>query len=435
MSSGRPFRVAIVGGGPAGASLATLLASDGAEVVLFADDERREVVVGESLVPAIVPSLRRLGVEDAVAAISRVKPGVAFEWGGIRVAFTFSRYGRPMVPYAYNAPRPEFEEVLRVRAAAAGARVVTLRTRLARGGGGEPELVLDPAALDATGWDGDHPDLLVDATGRARVGARLLAIPARRGPRDDVAHFAHFTGHAWDDTPGYVLIGRVKGGWSWRIPLPDRLSVGVVLDRTVAARLGDTPLARLEASIAATPELATTLRNATRVTGVATYANYQLVTTRGFGTGWVAVGDAFGFVDPMLSPGTSVALRSAELLSDALAPVLRAHRSGRPAPPMAPGLTRYARRLTALLDAWMDLVEYLYDGRMMALVKAGTNMVNERGDVFARLLAEHAERNVAMLASGTEIGSRYRHAALRFMGRYGLRGVSPAHHAIDSATS
>jgi flavin-dependent dehydrogenase len=432
MSSGRPFRVGIVGGGPAGASLATHLASAGADVVVFADEERREVVVGESLVPAIVPSLRRLGVEDAVAAVSQRKPGVAFEWAGIRVGFTFSRYGHRMTPYAYNAPRPEFEEVLRARAVETGARLVGGRVKLARGDGVR-EVVLDADARAAAGWGGEHPDVLVDATGRARAVCRLLAIPARRGPRDDVAYFAHYTGNAWDEAPGYVLIGRVTGGWSWRIPLRDRLSVGVVLDRSVAARLGETPLARLEASIAGTPDLAATLATATRVSGVATYANYQLITTRGFGPGWVAAGDAFGFVDPMLSPGTSVALRSAEWLAEALAPALRARRGGRPVPSLTPGLRRYSRHLTALLEAWMDLVEYLYDGRMMALVRAGTDLVRERGDLLARVVSEQAEKNVAMLASGTEIGSRVRHAALRLMGRYALRGVSPAHHAIDGS--
>src|SRR5262245_34003576 len=202
MSSGRPFRVAIVGGGPAGASLATLLARDGADGVVLADEDRREVVVGESLVPAIVPSLRRLGVESAVAAISQLKPGVAFEWAGLRVAFTFSRYGHRMTPYAYNAPRPEFEAVIRARAAEAGARIVTMRARLARGAGAAPEIVLDEATREAAGWGGAHPDLLVDATGRARMGVRLLGIPAERGPRDDVAHFAHYTGHVWDEQPG-----------------------------------------------------------------------------------------------------------------------------------------------------------------------------------------------------------------------------------------
>ena len=95
----------------------------------------------------------------------------------------------------------------------------------------------------------------------------------------------------------------------------------------------------------------------------------------------------------------------------------------------------YAARMTALLEAWMDLVEYLYDGRMMALVKAGTQMVAERGDALARIMSEQAEKNVAMLASGTEIGRPFRHQLLRLMGRYALRGVSPAQHAIDGTTS
>src|SRR4030095_15253565 len=116
--AGRPYRVAVVGGGPAGAAIAILLASEGADVVVF-DDQPRYLVVGESLVPAIVPSLRRLGVEEAVKAISQEKPGVAFTGTfGHRVAFTFSRYRHRMVPYAYNVPRPGFEEVMRTRAAA-----------------------------------------------------------------------------------------------------------------------------------------------------------------------------------------------------------------------------------------------------------------------------------------------------------------------------
>jgi flavin-dependent dehydrogenase len=426
----RPFRVAVVGGGPAGAAIAILLASEGADVVVF-DDQPRQIVVGESLVPAIIPSLRRLGVEDAVAAISQEKPGVAFTWNaGLRVSFTFSRYRHRMVPYAYNVPRPGFEEVMRARATAVGARIVDRRVRMGRGGPDEPELVIDAESCRIAGWDA-HPDLLIDATGRARVGVRLLDIEARLGPRDDVAHFAHYEGFAWDDPPGYVLIGKVAGGWSWRIPLRDRISVGIVVRRDVAAALGETPLARLEAAIAATPELAATVRGATRVSDVATYSNYQLVTTRGFGRGWVALGDAFGFVDPMLSPGTSVALRSAEDLAEVLAPAIHATREGRPAPKLDDGLAGYATRMTELLDAWMELVEYLYDGRMFALIKAGTEMVAERGDRIAYIMRDQAEMNVALLASGTAITSRTRRAALRFMGRYGLRGVSPAPLAID----
>jgi hypothetical protein len=70
--------------------------------------------------------------------------------------------------------------------------------------------------------------------------ARALAIPARLGPRKDVAHFAHFEGYRWDDAPGQVLIARGEAGWSWCIA-QDRLSIGIVLHDAVAPR---TPEAR-----------------------------------------------------------------------------------------------------------------------------------------------------------------------------------------------
>jgi hypothetical protein len=158
------------------------------------------------------------------------------------------------------------------------------------------------------------------------------------------------------------------------------------------------------------------------------YSNYQLVTTRGFGPGWVAAGDAFGSSIPCCRRARRWHAR--EWLAEALRATLRAAR----ATGTAPSTSRYAPHAT-LLEAWMDLVEYLYDGRMMALVKAGTQMVAERGDALARVVSEQAEKNVAMLASGTEIGRPIRHRVLRFMGRYALRGVSPAHLAIDGSSS
>jgi len=81
-STGQPerLRVAIVGAGPAGSALAILLARQGGDVTLFDDGRRPELLVGESLVPAVVPILRRLGLEEETASFSRVKPGVSFIW-------------------------------------------------------------------------------------------------------------------------------------------------------------------------------------------------------------------------------------------------------------------------------------------------------------------------------------------------------------------
>src|ERR1700682_4637019 len=106
-------------------------------------------------------------------------------------------------------------------------------------GGRPPPSSPPPRALGAPPpRGGRQPDLIVDATGRARLAARALKIPAHVGPRNDVAHFAHFENFGWDDVPGQVLIRRLKAGWSWCIPLQDRLSVGIVVDRQEAARLG-----------------------------------------------------------------------------------------------------------------------------------------------------------------------------------------------------
>ena len=424
------LRVAIVGAGPAGAALATLLAQDGHDVVLFDDERRPDLVVGESLIPAGIPPLRRLGVEDAVRAIGMAKPGATLTWSPHhRFAFRFARYRAWMVPYAYNVPRREFDAVLLARAGEVGARRVTMRAGLARGTpSGGPELTLAPDAVAATGWDA--PDLVVDATGRARASARLLEIPATSGPRNDVAYFAHYEGYGWTEEPGQVLIDRLDGGWSWRIPLNERVSVGVVLNRSAAAALGATPEARLDAAIAAHAPLAATVAGARRTTAVATYSNYQLIATRGIGPGWAAIGDAFGFVDPMLSPGVMVALRSAEMLAARLAPWRRTRTGADPAT-LATALAPYARELTQLLRSWMELVGYLYDGRMLALFRAGNDMMTERGGRMAQALQDHIEANIAGLASGTSINSRYSLGLLRFLGRHGLRGVSPEPLAIQ----
>src|SRR5215467_2761138 len=101
------MRVAIVGAGPSGAALAVLLTRQGAKVTLFDDGRRPELLVGESLVPAVIPILQRLDLEKETASFSRVKPGVSFVWsGGDRVSVTFDRFAPAVFPYAYNVPRP-----------------------------------------------------------------------------------------------------------------------------------------------------------------------------------------------------------------------------------------------------------------------------------------------------------------------------------------
>jgi len=393
--------VGIIGSGPSGATLASLLAMKGIDVTVFDDGRRPELIVGESLIPAVVPVLRKLGLEERAAAICKRKPGVTFVMNADeKMEFDFqSNAGMGMPAYAYNAPRPEFDRLFDTRASELGACFARTRAKIERTDGGGVRLAAE--TLEQAPWlKGTQPDFLVDATGRTRFLAHSLEIPAEVGPRKDVAHFAHFDGFADNQPPGQVMIGRMANGWSWRIPLPGRMSVGVVINKDTAAQLGATPEERLEAAIARDPVLANAGLSRRRLTGVFTYTNYQLVSSRGHGPGWAMVGDAFGFVDPMLSPGVYLALHSAEMLAENL-----------------DNLEAYSQELRKLLRAWMGLIQYFYDGRIFAMYQSGMKFKRTFPGKITDALHVFFNDKVCRMASGVTVTSRFGHGMLGFMSR------------------
>ena len=373
----------------------------GIDVTLFDDGRRPDLVVGESLIPAVVPILRKLGLEDRAAAVCQRKPGVTFTLDATeKIEFCFeSLAGTALPTYAYNAPRPAFDKLLDERADELGARRVRAKARIERVGSDGVELASETLA-QAPWLRGRQPDLIVDASGRTRFFAHALGIPAEVGPRKDVSYFAHYTGFAENTPPGQVIIGRLEDGWSWRIPLPGRLSVGVVMNKDAAARLGDTPEDRLEAAIHRDPVLAAAGGNRLRLSEVFTYTNYQLVSNRGHGPNWAMAGDAFGFVDPMLSPGVFLALHSAELLAES-----------------AHDLPAYSREMRKLIRAWMDLIRYFYDGRIFAMYQSGMIFERKFPGKIANALHGFFNGKVASMASGATTTSRFGHGMLEIMSK------------------
>ena len=406
--------VGIIGSGPAGATLASLLTMQGVDVTLFDDGRRPDLIVGESLIPAIVPVLRKLGLEERAAAMCQHKPGVTFTLNpDEEVAFTFqSLAGSPMPTYAYNSPRPAFDNLLDKRATELGVKRARVRAKVGRVNGDGLQLAAE--TLEHAPWlEGRQPDLLVDSTGRTRLFARTLEIPADLGPRKDVSYFAHYEGFA-DPTPrGQVIIGRLARGWCWRIPLRDCLSVGVVLNKDDAAKFGATPEERLEGIINHDPRLAAAGRNRRRLTEVMTYTNYQLISQRGHGPGWVMTGDAFGFVDPMLSPGMWLALHSAELLAERL-----------------DNLPAYTREMRKLIKAWMGLIQYFYDGRIFAMYKTGMFFEQKFPGRISETMHDFFNRKIACMASGLTTTSRFGHGMLQLMSRPAAWKTDPATLAI-----
>ncbi len=389
--------VGIIGGGPAGLTLASLLALRGVEATLFDDGKRPALVVGESLVPAVLTILQHLDLEERVKAIGVHKPGVSFTMAGQeRVDFNFRHVSSCGLPeYAYNVPRPAFDELLDQRAAELGAKRVRTRAKIERDGA--DRLRLSDETLAHAPWlGGRQPDLLVDSTGRNHLFARTLDIPAQTGPRTDVAHFAHYAGFEENQPHGQVIIGWLEKGWNWRIPLPDRLSVGIVMHRDEAAKLGATPEERLEKAIAHDPVLSGAGRERHRVSEVVTYTNYQLLTERGHGPGWAMAGDAFGFVDPMLSPGLWLALHSAELLAE--------HLNDLPA---------YSRAMRRQLRAWTEMIAHYYSGRIFAMYHQGVFYGRKYPTNYCNAIQQHFDTMVACMACGATTPSRYGRTALK----------------------
>lgn len=411
--------VVIVGGGPAASTLGTLLARTGRDVWMFHRKRERSALVGESLVPGVVPILRTLGAEEAVKEFSRRKPGASF-WidDEHQFEFLFDEVPGRLPGYAYNVPRWDFNRTLRRTARESGVTVLDERARFVVGNPDEP-VRLAPESMQARGGNaGGPPDLIVDATGRARLLSREMDLAAREGPRRDTALFTHFD-RTRETHSGIVYTDVLDYGWCWRIPLPDRVSFGVVMDTDHLKQFGDDPARQLEGLRDANPRIGRLTASSKRLEPVQSFSNYQRVTERIVGPNWVLLGDAAGFVDPVFSTGLYLAMDGARDLAE------RLRRRGRA------GLPGYAKRFHRSIDAWMSIVETFYNGRLMTLLKTGQQVEDS---LLGRLLNPHMAKHMGRIFTGRAAESSYSLWLLKFMTHYGLADNDPTRHRIRSTT-
>jgi len=402
--------IALVGGGPAGGLLAARLARAGRRVVIFTKRKRPPLVIGESLVPAIVPFLRELGIEDEVRGYSTYKPGATWVLSDDRtISFSFQNVRKASTRYSYNAPRDRLDESILQAAVRSGAVLCDTTATLERAGG--DRVRLSDATLAASGGAlTRQPDLLIDASGRARLLSNLLDIPAVAGDRRDTALFAHLEGVPVI-VPGNVHVDRLARGWSWRIPLPGRVSVGLVVDADHIRTFGDTVEQQFDAYLAADPVIRRWNAAMRRLSPVMKYTNYQLASTRGVGDGWALVGDAFGFIDPIFSSGLLIAMDAATVLADAVL-------DGSPR-----AMKRYERHVLKHLAAWRRAVGYFYDGRLFTLIEVGEEA---KQHWIGRLLDPHFNTHFPRVFTGERTTKRYRLGLLSFMCEHSLGARDPA---------
>ena len=307
--------VLVIGGGPAGSTVAALLAKQGRDVVLLEKAHHPRFHIGESLLPANVALFDRLGVRDQVEKIGMPKWGIEFvsPEHQHRSYLEFADQWDKRQPYAWQVRRSELDELLFRHAAASGAK--TLEGCRVRDVSFDAEGATVQATLDDGARRSWRARFVVDASGRDTFIANKLRCKEKNPAHNSSALFGHYTGarRLPGVKEGNISIMWFAHGWFWFIPLADgSTSVGAVC-WPYYLKQRDKPLKEFfDDTIALCPELADRLKDATLVGGdVHATGNFSYCATHCSGDRYLLLGDAFTFIDPMFSSGVYLAMHSA----------------------------------------------------------------------------------------------------------------------------
>lgn len=307
--------VLVIGGGPAGSTIATLLAQQGRDVVMLEKAQHPRFHIGESLLPANVPLFDRLGLRKEVERIGMPKWGVEFV-SPQHEHSSFLEFGDAWdksLPYAWQVRRSELDEMLFRHAAAQGAR--TLENCRVR----EVDFDAEGATVQAQLGDGQEcrwrARFVIDASGRDTFLANRMRAKEKNPKHNSSALFGHFRDaqRLPGQLEGNITIFWFAHGWFWFIPLADgTTSVGAVC-WPYYLKSRNKPLKDFFAdTIALCPKLAERLENATLVDDVVhATGNYSYSATHCSGDRYLLLGDAFAFIDPVFSSGVFLAMQSA----------------------------------------------------------------------------------------------------------------------------
>jgi flavin-dependent dehydrogenase len=333
VSEPESYDVAVVGGGPAGSTAASLLARSGLSVLLLEKAAFPREHVGESLLPFCYTLFDELGVRDQMAARFVRKPGVRFvdRAGNASTTWCFSHVIDDESYLSFQVDRSVFDKILLDNARRLGARVLE-RTRVS-------EVVLDdPQRVTLTAVDAERDKstytarFLIDASGRdALIGSRM----GWRTPRaelDRTALWSHWTGVKMtggleEGNSVIVYIGQEKKGWIWVFPLgPDRITAGVVMQnshlRAARERYRETGEESITAlyreELRESPFVAGLTDGAQQAMATLVAGDYSYEVRNHYGANYAMIGDARGFIDPIFSSGVFLSMKTASLVVDAL---------------------------------------------------------------------------------------------------------------------
>jgi len=320
-----PYDCLVIGGGPAGSTVGALVAEAGYRTLVVERDRFPRFHVGESLMPATYDVFRRLGVLDQMKASSFVhKASVQFvsHTGKESQPFHFRLHDPHERSRTWQVERSRFDAMLFDNAAAKGAecrdgtRVLKVEFDGDRARGarirfpdGRERVVMARTVVDATG----QQTLIAGSLGLKRPNRRLRKASV----------WGYFRG-AWrapgeDGGATVILHTRNKEAWFWSIPLAEeKTSVGVVgdVDRLLQGQASPADIFVQQRGLC--PAVDQRLAGAEQIGPLHVAKEFSYRTTRAAGDGWVLVGDAWGFIDPVYSSGVFFALKSGEMAADCL---------------------------------------------------------------------------------------------------------------------
>lgn len=325
------YDVVVVGAGPAGCTAATLIADQGHSVLLLEREAFPRFHVGESLMPETYWTMKRLGIWDRLVEGGYVrKNGVQFVSHNDKESkpFFFQEFDPRECAETWHVERRVFDQMMFDNAREKGATCRD-RTRVM-------SVDLDAQVDDdrfrhsvvlqtADGQSATvRTKVVVDATGQSALIANHLSLREFDPDLKKAAIWTYFEGAKRNGTLGpevtCILHTEDKQNWFWYIPLSNgTVSVGVVGDHVSLLKKGrGTPQEVFEQERQQCPGLERRLNGAQRVDEFHVAKEFTYKTKQHSGDGWVLIGDAYGFIDPIYSSGVFLALKSGEMAADAV---------------------------------------------------------------------------------------------------------------------
>ncbi|WP_030689222.1 tryptophan 7-halogenase [Streptomyces sp. NRRL B-1347] len=434
------YDLVVAGGGPAGSTVASLVAMQGHRVLLLEKEHFPRYQIGESLLPSTVHGIcRLLGVDDEMERAGfTVKRGGTFRWGTNPAPWTFTFALSPRLAgptaYAYQVERMKFDTILLNHARRVGVQVregTPVSKVLQSEGTVHGVEYIDQRGRAQTA----RARFFIDASGhRGRLHRAIGGLRRYSEFFRNIALFGYFEGGKRLPPPnsGNILSAAFDSGWFWYIPLSQHLtSVGAVIRHEMAAKVRGDPEQALLALIGECPLVAEYLADAHRVADgpygqIRVRKDYSYCNTAFWRPGMALIGDAACFVDPVFSTGVHLATYSALLAARSINTVLAGHMGERRA--FQEFEARYRREfrhfyefLVSFYDLHVAESSYFWEARkvtglpssdaeafatLVAGVASDEATLHEAGDVAARLAQTSSglSRAVHQVAAQTKAG-------------------------------